>query len=100
MTITEIVLCARRAGCPADLESLYGDDSCGLAAAICRELARRGDGEFFLGHEILGDSLGVSHTVAGACLNALMMDRVIAKVRRHCRRKKQATTYRYLRSLK
>ncbi len=96
--MTEILDRARRAGCPRDLGTQSIDPVYGLAAAICRELARESDNlEFYLDCRVLGRLCGVSFGSAAGCLRALAASRVIAKVK--AAEKGKATEYRYLRTV-
>jgi len=96
--LNEIIDLARRAGCPEELRSEFGTHICGLVAAICRELALRRRGDFWLSNRALARVLGISQPTANSYLNALIGSRVIRKVEEPVRGK-SATVYRYLRSL-
>jgi hypothetical protein len=96
--LNEIIDLARRAGCPEELRPEFGTHICGLVAAICRELALRREGDFWLSNRALARVLGISQPMANSYLNALIGSRVIRKVEEPVRGK-SATVYRYLRSL-
>jgi hypothetical protein len=96
--LTEIIDAARRAGCPDELRAEFGSHICGLLAAICRELAIRGGGVFWLAQRPVARHLGLSHTTVGDYLNALIGSRVIRKIEEPVHRK-TATVYCYLRQL-
>ena len=98
VAMQHILESARRAGCPLDVPVEYRSHVCGLVAAICRELALDGGGQFFLDCRTLARLLDVSHRSAATWLNALIGSRVIAKAKSHLRGR--ATEYRYLRSLR
>lgn len=92
--MTEVVEAAIRAGCPAEvLEDCDGDPS-GLAAAICRELARREEGQFYLDCRTLGRHIGVAHGSAATILREFCRMGLLRLLKRGTRGR--ASEYEYL----
>ncbi len=92
--MSKIVQAADRNGCPPEVAADCEGQPSGRAAGICRELWRRGSGEFFLDVRTLGESIGQSHETAATILRGLARRKLI-EVRTGGTRGR-ATEYRYL----
>jgi len=95
--MNEILNRARAAGCPARIRPTFGMSVAGLVAAICRQLAIKGGGKFYLDVRTLGGLVNKSKNDAAAYLTALQASRVIRRLTEPQRGR--ACTYRYLLSL-
>ncbi len=94
--LPEVVRSAIENGCPPEVAADIEGQPSGLAAAICRELARHngGDGGFYLACRELGEHIGQSHTTANVILRGLCSLGLIELVKPGTRT--LANEYRYL----